>query len=84
MRVLVLKLGANVNQAGLDGWNPLQISAQRDHLPGVRCLVEELDADIFHARPQTQSTALSIAVMHNSVHVRAYLEKETLLAKEQQ
>jgi ankyrin repeat protein len=83
MRVLVLRLGANVDQAGLDGWNPLQISAHRDHLPGVRCLVEQLDANVFKVRQETNSTALCIALQQKSVQVVPYLEKEMYMAEEQ-
>jgi ankyrin repeat protein len=83
MRVLVLSLGADVNAVGPDGWNPLQISAQRDHLQGVRCLVEELDADIFQVRQETNSTALCIALQHKSTRAVVYLQKEMFLAEEQ-
>lgn len=82
LRCLVLHLGANVNHPGPDGWTPLQISAARGHLQGVKCLVEELDADVYRVREATGSTALSIAVARNEVAVVRYLEREILCLEE--
>jgi ankyrin repeat protein len=83
MRCLVLRLGADVNECGHNGWTPLEIAVKNNDLPSIRCLVEELDADVLQTMSNgTNAVETSKYFYAEDNRVVQYLERETLLLHE--
>jgi ankyrin repeat protein len=75
-------MGANVNQAGDDGWTPLQIAAQHNNMRATRILIEELDANILQQCTANGDNALQTARAYHSEDVVKYLMHEMTMVEE--
>jgi hypothetical protein len=69
VRLLVLELGANVNQRDQQGLTPLMLATKRNNLTLVQCLVVELGADVNLAMANGGWTPLTIAARRGNLAV---------------
>jgi ankyrin repeat protein len=80
VHLLVIGLGANVNQSSRDGLFPLFIAAMSGNLDMVRCLVNELGADVNQGRSGggklAGATSLMAAIYGGHLNVVRCLVKD--------
>jgi ankyrin repeat protein len=74
VRILVKELGADVNQATIDGCTPLYVAAQLGHLSVVQCLIKELGANVNQAA-YNGATPLMAASQNKHMEVVVWLIK---------
>jgi hypothetical protein len=75
LRCLVKDLGADVNEAGKEGYTALTAASQQGKLATVMCLVTELGADVNKLDPK-DTIPLSSAAFNGHVDIMRCLVKE--------
>jgi ankyrin repeat protein len=75
VQFLVKELGADVNQAAVDGATPLFVAVQLGNLALVQCLAKEHGADVNHAQ-NNGASPLYIAAQEGHLDVVRCLAKE--------
>jgi ankyrin repeat protein len=73
LRCLVQKLGADVNQGGIEGFTALLDAANHGHLAVVRCLIQ-FGASVG-GTSNDGTTALHIAALNGELDIERYLVK---------
>ena len=59
-----------------EGWTPLLLAVEWNHLNIVEYLVEQAGADLFYEESEWESNALDIAKFEGNNEIAVYLERK--------